>query len=337
MCRTFTFYHLCGHVHHNHTIPCPSPIPFMSSPPSWHSSTNHSHDRKVISPSPSCVDTAQEPHHYPTLCNACKKIGIISEFFTKKPYARREAVMEWRKVEGKSNSRPRSLSDSKSDAMKITNYQAPGGVEREEDMPFIQPTDVQSHDLRRSRSESNVNAATVTHVGSPIAPKVPSWPPKKASSNYLEALPPSSSPLPDWLLAESKTELTPATTSTTTADAAANAAADKAAADNFLGIDPHTPSSTSSPCPSPSHAESPAPSARSSPTSTDTEIDVKATIHSATLRVNRMAALNQTMKSRLPLPVSPVSPVLGKEKERQKKKGSLLPLPKRGVVGRGIR
>lgn len=100
MCRVLTFHHFCGHVHSTHTLSCTSSTPFMSSPPACHSPPYPSMNRTILSPTPPCADTAQEPHLYPTLCDTCKKTGIISEWFAKEPAARIEAILEWRKLYG---------------------------------------------------------------------------------------------------------------------------------------------------------------------------------------------------------------------------------------------
>ncbi len=335
MCRTFTFYHLCGHIHHNHTIPCSSPVPFTSSPPASHAPSPTYPDTKILSPSPSCVDVVNEPHHYPTLCNSCKAVGLVSDWFAKSPHARTEAILEWRKREITNLSALRSRARASS----IPNANAPDILgtrdvakdadgEEAEAMPFLKAEEPYSHSRSESegrneaeaeewihstaegwiRSSSSASSTrTVLRIDSPdslssaISPSTSpsSTPFPDESSSPLSSSEKDRSTWPQWLLDE------------------ANAP-----------TDPHNQPSPSpasqtlihqSAGPTPAPAPAPAPA---SAVKTKTR-NLKPTI-AETKTIPKTKTKNA--KSRLPLPAAPV--VVAKKNEKKEEKRSLLPLPK---------
>jgi hypothetical protein len=299
MCRVFTFHHFCGHVHSTHTLPCPSPTAFTSSPPACHSPSNPDSDSKVLSPSPSCADTTQEPHLYPTLCATCKEIGIISDWFACEPSKRFEAIMEWRKLDGRESGRKRTWSTPDAgEAARDTENCAKDASEVLEEMPFIQLSDLQSSSSEEgSRSDSSTSTATtVIHALSRPSPTSSSPPPIT-----ITAASPPSIPLP------------------VSPKGADNAHPE----DHQAAIQVNSSASATTPDPSPFvHVASAGPveaaaatNKDESPTTTTTtaaanntatDAKLSTTIHQTQALVARMAALNKAMqnRSRLPLPSS---------------------------------
>ncbi len=267
MCRIFTFHHLCGHVHSSNTISCPSPVPFTSPRPACHSPLTPHPDTRILSPSPPCAETAYEPHVYPTLCNSCKKIGIISEWFAKEPSARIEAIMGWRQQEGREVVRGKAFSAPRASAAGGMGNESGDSTGEVEEMPFIQPDDARSHSEAGSRSQSRSNskastATTVIHLD----PCSRSSSPIANTTSNSNSSPPSPSPSPK----------TPASASASASPISSNH---------------DSPPTTRLPSPS-------TPQNHSSPTD-----KVSTLFHRTQLLVNRMALLNQSMKSRLPVPI----------------------------------
>jgi hypothetical protein len=299
MCRVFTFYHLCGHVHGTRIIPCPSPIPFTSSPPACHSAHFLDPDSKTVSPFPSCANTTQEPHHYPTLCESCKNIGIISDWFAMQPGARRETVMEWRKQEARDAPRPRARSSSNADAADLLGNGGASSEKGSGEIVFTPPYSLRFNNTRLSRSRSKssgsaVSAKTFIHLDSPAASALSTSPP----STICSADSPASSPPTSPSLSPAPPFSWPAKAPSTTRSAALP--------NLHLTVPPgwSSPRSSSTSLSRPS-ARYPSSSSSTPPPLTAFRTDVKTTMRKASQLATRMAALNRTMKSRLPVPVSP--------------------------------
>lgn len=186
MCRVFTFHHLCGHIHSTRVLPCPSPTPYTSASPACHALLAPDPGSRILAPSPSCADTTQNPHLYPTLCDSCKEIGVISEWFEKTPGARFEAIMEWRRADGRECDRKgRSRSNSHSAgsaALADGKYRVQDAALEQklelESLPFIRFTDDDSQSSssngdKRSRGYSAPGTTTtgITNDNDELKPR----------------------------------------------------------------------------------------------------------------------------------------------------------------------
>ncbi|ERF75425.1 hypothetical protein EPUS_00218 [Endocarpon pusillum Z07020] len=336
MCRTFTFYHLCGHIHHNHTISCPSPVPFTSSPPPSHSPSPPHPDIRILSPSPSCAIVVNEPHHYPTLCNSCKAVGIISDWFAKSPHARIEAIMEWRKREDGNLSRTRASSTPPANALHVLDLGdasrgpvADDGEELEE-MPLIEPEGLCSNSNREGESEgekwiqsnaegwirsasSASSARTVLRVDSSVSVSstLSLGRSQPSSSSSEEAQ--DRSKWPQWLLEQSISTITDLQNDAT-------ALADWASSQTSIGPSTRAPARGRAP-PAPAPAPVPVASVSTNPRNAATT-----RISHTTTDLKMNTDKSQGARSRLPVPTAPAATVAkGKETEKRR---SLLPVPR---------
>ena len=152
MCQSYTFYNLCGHVFTKTIISCPDAIQqlILLFPRTRHSAAAPTHSL--------CTDTVEELEIVPTLCEACRTVGQISELFAQTPQARFDAVRSW-KAEVKRMKTTRSMKasidkslgdDSNASLRFYSNIDAEAkdreAISDAESMPFINTTETEATD-----------------------------------------------------------------------------------------------------------------------------------------------------------------------------------------------